>query len=169
MLLAPSPALEKDYWASGSREGRARVQEGPVLLLVVARKGAVGVGLGQATGPQGNPALWGRVGSQPRIDGVGGRGEHSPASARCPATISSPNPHAGCAVLRSCPTEDRKTGVQGLIKVKQQLGVSVRPAPLLTLINPKMSRALRDPQITLGCTLEGKRSTDHCSLGSSGP
>lgn len=105
----------------------------------------MGVGLGQATGPQGNPALWGKErAASPGLMGLGEEENqpHSSASAPHPAAVSSPTPQAGCAVPRSCPREDRKTGVQGLIKVKQQLGVSSRSSLLLTLINPKMSKAL---------------------------
>lgn len=110
------------------------------------------MGLGQAAGPQGNPALWGKErAASPGLMGLGEERNqpHSSASAPRPAAISSPNPQAGCAVPRSCPTEARKTGVQGLTKVKQQLGAPVWSPPLLTLINLKMSKALGGPQITL--------------------
>lgn len=92
----------------------------------------MGVGLGQATGPQGNPALWGKDrAASPGLMGLGAKGNqpHGPAFAPCPAAISSPAALAGCAEPRSCPTEDRKTGIQGLFKVKQQLGASVWSPP----------------------------------------
>lgn len=87
----------------------------------------MGVGLGQDTCPQGNPALWGKEwAASPGLMGLGEDGNqlHSSASAPRRAAISSPNPQAGYAVptevIPPCPTEDRDTGIQGLMKVKQQ-------------------------------------------------
>lgn len=134
------------------REGQGPGGSSPPSSVSCGQEGAVGVRLGQATGPQGNPALWGKErAASPGLMGLRKEGNqpHSSASAPCPAAISSPTPQAGCAVPRSRPTEDR-TGVQGFFKVKQQLGASVWSPPLLTLINPKISKALGGPQITLG-------------------
>lgn len=62
------------------------------------------MGLGQATGPQGNPVLWGKErAASPGLMGLGEEGNqpHSSASAPSPVAISSPNPQPSCAVLRS--------------------------------------------------------------------
>lgn len=60
----------------------------------------MGVGLGQATGPQGNPALWGKErAASPGLMGLGEEGNqaHSSASAPCPEVISFPTPQADMA------------------------------------------------------------------------
>lgn len=52
----------------------------------------MGVGLGQATGPQGNPALWGKErAASPGLMGLGKR-DRPHSSALCPAVISTPPP-----------------------------------------------------------------------------
>lgn len=69
-------------------EGQCPGGSSPPSSMSCGQEGAVGVGLGQATGPQGNPALWGKKrAASPGLMGLGEEGNqaHSSASAPCPA------------------------------------------------------------------------------------
>lgn len=122
--------------------------------------GFVRLGLGQATGPQGNPAPWRiEVGVQPRPDGVGGKGgqAHSPG----PAVVNShpvhlpPSPMPSRpVVLRSHPIADEETegprACQG-----QAAGRAIRHSLPLTLVSFKMGGGPRNPRIPLQATQLG--------------
>lgn len=107
----------------------------------------MGVGLGQAPGPQGNPALWGK--ERAASPGLMELGKREPTTQLWPGPSGhqSPQPPLAVHYPGRGPQKTERLGSK-VITVKQQVGCLCGPR-LATLTTPKMSRARGGPQIAL--------------------